>query len=85
MARVIKFTKVGKSTIVDVTSSSTSATQTYVINKPTDVVLRDDVLSFEVNCFHFNVQYEEIFDKLGAANLRDYVTAAATALLFTNN
>lgn len=86
MARIVRITKVAKSTIVDVLENGgTEITESFVFNKSVNLWIRNNVLNV---CTHENIRlqilYSEIESKLGSTDLRDYLTKAATAFLFCN-
>lgn len=81
MSRVVKIQKVGKSTIVEIIND-TITSEVYVINKLTNVSLRNNcinVCSPEIKIF---IQYDEIFDKLASTDIKDYLHKAAAIFLF---
>jgi hypothetical protein len=84
MARNVKISKVGKSTIVELTESSTSGTETFVFNKSKDLTIRAGIIRI-IDC-DVNLQFklEEIENNLSATTPEGYVAAAAAIFLFSN-
>lgn len=83
MPRVVRIRKFGKSTHVNIVEQSSD--KIYVCNKPTDISTVDNVMIVSIHGFSLFIQFEEIEDKLSATNINEYLEAASTALLFSNN
>lgn len=82
--RKVLITKTGGSTIVDIKEDGTNITETLVYNDKTNLSLRNGVVRVGSD-FNNTLQFrfEEIENKLSAANIRAYLSAAATANLFS--
>jgi hypothetical protein len=81
MSRVVKIQKVGKSTIIEIINDNVTS-EVFVINKLTNVSLRNgciNVCAPEIKVF---IQYNEIFDKLASTDIKDYLHKAAAIFLF---
>jgi len=81
MSRVIKISKVSKSTIVEIIDGD-KTTEIVVFNKLTDLLLRNEVIEVRTETNRLCIQYDEIFDKLSSTDIKDYLTKAAEAMLF---
>lgn len=81
--RVIKIEKVGKSTIIEIINPNQQEPEVHVINKLTNVTLRNNVIQVRTeNDFQLMIQYSEIFDKLSSTDIKDYLHKAAAIFLF---
>lgn len=85
MARKILIAKVGGSTVVDIKEDGTNITETLVFNDKTNLTLRNGIIKVGSNNFNetFQFQFDDLENKLSTANARAYITAAATANLFS--
>jgi hypothetical protein len=86
MPRIVRITKVGKSTIVDVLpNGGTTINQSFVFNKSVNLFLEGNVLNVCTNdTLRLQIAYADIENKLSSTDIRDYLTKAATAFLFCN-
>ena len=81
MSRVIKIEKVGKSTIVEIINEAKSS-EVHVINKLTNLSLRNNTISINTDEVRVFIQYDELFDKLASTDIKDYLKKAAALFLF---
>jgi uncharacterized protein YkvS len=83
MSRTVKITKVGKTTIVEITEGPVTSVETLVYNKLTDLTVRNNVIGVESNEHRvLNFKWEEIVDKLASVDAKDYVYKASALFLF---
>jgi hypothetical protein len=83
MSRSIKIEKIGKSTIIEVVNEGQQTPEVHVINKLTNLTLRNDVIEIKTdNDFILFIQYDEIFNKLASTDIKDYLHKAAAIFLF---
>jgi len=82
MSRVIKINKVGKATIIEVVDNALAVPEVYMVNKLTNVILRDNVLDVKIEEVHLFIKYDEIENKLASTDLKDYLNKAAALFLF---
>lgn len=81
--RVIKIQKVGKSTVIEVINENQQEPQVHVINKLTNLTLRNNVIEVRTESdFQLMIQYDELFDKLASTDIKDYLHKAAALFLF---
>jgi hypothetical protein len=83
--RKIAITKTGNSTIVNVKENGVDINETFVYNKPTNLILRDNVVRVESQehpILHFT--FEELEDKLTTSNIISWITAASANYFFSN-
>jgi len=82
MSRVIKINKVGKATIIEVVDNTLAVPEVYMVNKLTNVVLRNNALDVKIDEVRLFIQYDEIENKLTSTDLKDYLNKAAALFLF---
>ena len=81
MSRIIKIEKVGKSTIIEIINEAKSS-EVHVINKITNLSLRNNTISINTDEVRVFIQYDELFDKLASTDIKDYLKKAAALFLF---
>lgn len=81
MSRVVKIEKVGKSTIVEIINNGETS-KVYLLNKLTNVSLMNNCLNIHAPEIKVFIQYDELFNKLGSVDIKDYLHKAAALFLF---
>lgn len=79
--KVVKINKVGKSTVVEIVDGE-SAERVYVINKLTNLVLLGNVIQLYIEDFKLFIRYDELENKLGSTDIKDYLNKASAIFLF---